>query len=485
MFRKRIIMGMFLCALLYVIHGTTVYAGDINAEEQRVINYYNKTFYYNGKAYVATESAKSAAYGKLAQDGVDLTAAQADSMILQLSGNVANGIKQGYLVEVVSESDSSENTESNDQTNSENGTNEENNTNSNSSNQIENSNKNGDSASSADPDASGDDSVSKDDENPKDDTDILNEKKVDTNKIIQSAIEKDKNDDQSQVIYASTGEQISADKIEESLKKGPVTIKDYTNGVLQTFSEDGTLLYETALPIRNTGYRKNLWYLVPLILLAGLLILVVLCIWKPKWKIPWQVYSVIFALIAVIAVVVGGRDTVRAYMQEWQAVWIAGAPEYTYKEDNKQIVAENTDYAVTLHSQYGKLSCVNVELETPLYYGDGDEELDKGVGIYAGSTLPGQTGTTLIGGHDTTYFKQLQDIAVDDVIAIDAVDGTHYYRVTETKVTGASDEEAYQLQDGTDELILYTCYPFGDTSTERSQRFFVYAAAMNSEESER
>lgn len=86
---------------------TTVYAGTINANEQRIINYYSKTFYYKGKAYVATESAKQAAYNKLTSDAVDLTSKEADSYILQLSANVKQGIEEGYLVELQSGGSSS------------------------------------------------------------------------------------------------------------------------------------------------------------------------------------------------------------------------------------------------------------------------------------------------------------------------------------------------------------------------------------------
>lgn len=49
----------------------------INAAEQLIINYYNQTFSYGGKTYVATEAAKASVYQKLASDDVDMTERQA------------------------------------------------------------------------------------------------------------------------------------------------------------------------------------------------------------------------------------------------------------------------------------------------------------------------------------------------------------------------------------------------------------------------
>ena len=84
----------------YFAVGITAYAGNINAAEQSVIDFYNGTFTYNGKTYQATEAAKSAAYNKLMEDDVDLTPAQAKSAIRQARSNIKKGIDEGHLVEV-------------------------------------------------------------------------------------------------------------------------------------------------------------------------------------------------------------------------------------------------------------------------------------------------------------------------------------------------------------------------------------------------
>ncbi len=76
----------------------TVFAGDINANEQTVLDAANATFDYNGTPYVATDAAKDRIRNYLLQDGVDLTAEQASKAISEAFGNLETGIAQGYLV---------------------------------------------------------------------------------------------------------------------------------------------------------------------------------------------------------------------------------------------------------------------------------------------------------------------------------------------------------------------------------------------------
>lgn len=96
-------MTILVMAIVFGAGSMTVCAGDINGNEQRIISFYNQVFYYGGKSYVATESAKGAVYSKLVQDDVDLTADQVEAAIQQARSSVKQGIEQGYLVEVSQE----------------------------------------------------------------------------------------------------------------------------------------------------------------------------------------------------------------------------------------------------------------------------------------------------------------------------------------------------------------------------------------------
>lgn len=507
--RGKFLIAAGLCTVLMGMSGTKVYAGGINSEEARVISYYSGTFSYNGKTYVATESAKGSAYSKLAQDGVDLTASEADELILELSVNVQAGVEEGYLVPVggTAEEEPAAQTEAGTVTEqvkeSENPDNKKDENTQNPDDSIRASEKidenNGEAEQgSASKSGKSEEIASGTEGGQSSETDGLhaggdndraersNKKKVDKAQIIKDTKKKEKQGGkEAVVVYDSKGENIQSEALSERLEEGPVTILDYTEGTMQTIDKDSSLLHEARLPIRNTGYLADFWYLVPLVILGGFLLIAVFCFIRPKKDIPWLISAGLFTAILTVAVAVGGRDTIRAYTAEWKSVWIACAPEYIYQEGAANTADRSeTGSKAVLHDQYGSIRCGNIELSAPLYYGDSDEDLEKGAGIYPASSLPGEAGTTLIAGHDSTYFAPLKNISIGDVIELDCVDGTHDYRVVGTKVAKASDESAYKFQDEKDELILYTCYPFGVSQTQRDERFFVYAVEINAEGNE-
>lgn len=129
-------------------------------------------------------------------------------------------------------------------------------------------------------------------------------------------------------------------------------------------------------------------------------------------------------------------------------------------------------------TQYGEIICEAVNLSAPLYFGDGEEELKKGAGQYIESAMPGGAGTILIGGHDSTYFAPLEQMKVGERIQIRTNNKTYHYLVSDIKIADADDSSAYELKKTGEKLILYTCYPFGEISSKREKRYFIYCDSM-------
>ena len=132
-------------------------------------------------------------------------------------------------------------------------------------------------------------------------------------------------------------------------------------------------------------------------------------------------------------------------------------------------------------AHYGNIRCGRIDLNVPLYYGDSDAILEKGVGQYIAGGLPGEGKPILVGGHDTVYFAPLEYIEVGDSVQIDTNYGNFQYEVTNTKIAEADDISAYPLTGDKEQLILYTCYPFQDLLGSRSQRYFVYCDRITKE----
>lgn len=131
---------------------------------------------------------------------------------------------------------------------------------------------------------------------------------------------------------------------------------------------------------------------------------------------------------------------------------------------------------------YGKLSCSEINLDAPVYWGDSAEILRAGVGQHISTFLPGFGRLIIIAGHNSTYFKPLQNIGIGDVINFDTNYCNYEYKVTDVAVM---DEKALNdkfLENmGTEEekLYLYTCYPFTPHVGRRTDRFLVTAERVS------
>lgn len=130
--------------------------------------------------------------------------------------------------------------------------------------------------------------------------------------------------------------------------------------------------------------------------------------------------------------------------------------------------------------QYGVLQCKRLNVDAPVYFGDRGNLLKKGAGNYIGSSIPGQGGTILIGAHDTTYFEGLENVKKGDKFTFTTGYGIYTYKVTDTEIYGEDDyDKAYDLNADKEQLVLYTCYPFGVLNGIKTERMFVYLDKVN------
>ncbi|MBE6818105.1 MAG: class D sortase, partial [Ruminococcaceae bacterium] len=98
----------------------------------------------------------------------------------------------------------------------------------------------------------------------------------------------------------------------------------------------------------------------------------------------------------------------------------------------------------------------------------------SGAGTYTGSSLPGYGSSILMSAHNTTYFKGLENAKEGDRITVTTTYGIFEYAVRETKVLDADDASAVDYFSETEQLVLYTCYPFQPLASVNEQRLFVY-----------
>lgn len=284
-------IGAVAAFCLLVLCKSPAYAGGINDAEQLVIDYYNRTFTYDGKSYVATEGAKEAVYQKLASDGVELTERQARSVIRQASKNIERGIQDGYLVEAVS-SDQPEcegnrpdgdrqpegegnhpdgdrqpdgqneptagsapetETKTDTKTDTEGSTKVDEKTNEEGNQDIDN---NAGGFINLEPDAKQEEA-----------------RKVDVQQFVREALQEGENYSVVQTAD-KTSPITAADKTSPIMaadKMSSVTVEQYLQGKLTVVSGDDILLFEGGLPLKKTGYDTRM--LMPVAVIAGVFLL--------------------------------------------------------------------------------------------------------------------------------------------------------------------------------------------------------------------
>lgn len=132
---------------------------------------------------------------------------------------------------------------------------------------------------------------------------------------------------------------------------------------------------------------------------------------------------------------------------------------------------------ITLGEQWATITIESAEVwEVPVYHGDYDENLWKGIGHYSNSRFPGQHGKVVLSGHVGIYefFQRLETMSVGDRVVLDTIYGEYVYEVKHTLIFNETDKGLLlpDEEDRGDRLICYTCYPFRTTSV-RTQRFAI------------
>lgn len=125
--------------------------------------------------------------------------------------------------------------------------------------------------------------------------------------------------------------------------------------------------------------------------------------------------------------------------------------------------------------QYARIKIPSIDVDLPLYYGEGLDLLKKGIGQDSNSYFPGEGGTILCMGHNfKSFLARLPEIKIGDKIIVETSYGTFEYTMYESKIVHETDLGAAPIQQEEERLIIYTCYPINNIG-HAYQRYLVYA----------
>ncbi|WP_342432510.1 class D sortase [Neobacillus sp. FSL H8-0543] len=122
----------------------------------------------------------------------------------------------------------------------------------------------------------------------------------------------------------------------------------------------------------------------------------------------------------------------------------------------------------------GLLTIPRLKSELPIVEGTDPNDLNKGVGHYAGSYFPGENGQIVLSGHRDTVFRRLGELEKGDTFEMQLANGSFTYEISHTKIVESDDTSIITLQNEEEELIVTTCYPF-NVIGDSPQRYIIYA----------
>ena len=126
---------------------------------------------------------------------------------------------------------------------------------------------------------------------------------------------------------------------------------------------------------------------------------------------------------------------------------------------------------------YANITISGTKVDSPVFWGDSERELNKGVGTYMGGWLPGWGRTVMMAGHRNTDFADFRSVEVGATITIRTHYETYTYEVVRIAVYHMDDEDSYDFLRDDENIILYTCYPF-DRIGAAVERLFVYGEPL-------
>jgi sortase A len=107
----------------------------------------------------------------------------------------------------------------------------------------------------------------------------------------------------------------------------------------------------------------------------------------------------------------------------------------------------------------GTLTIPALDQELPIIHGVGEDELEKGIGHFAQSVLPGENNNSVLSGHRDTVFRDLGKLQIGDQLIVQTSAGTFTYEIINTQIVDKDDKTIITPMDHA-VLTVTTCYPF-------------------------
>lgn len=142
--------------------------------------------------------------------------------------------------------------------------------------------------------------------------------------------------------------------------------------------------------------------------------------------------------------------------------------DFTYSSDS---VIDGYDNILNFgDGLIGYIEIPKINVKLPIYHGDRDKVLEKGVAHIPNTAFPigGIGNHSVLSAHTgyptQVFFDNLDDLVIGDEIKVSVLDETLIYKVTAKNIVKPDDITLLSVDDRRDLISLITCYPYGVNS---------------------
>jgi len=142
--------------------------------------------------------------------------------------------------------------------------------------------------------------------------------------------------------------------------------------------------------------------------------------------------------------------------------------DFTYSSDS---VIDGYDNILNFgDGLIGYIDIPKINVKLPIYHGDTDKVLEKGVAHIPNTGFPigGIGNHSVLSAHTgyptQVFFDNLDDLVIGDEIKVSVLDETLIYKVTAKNIVKPDNISLLSVDDRKDLISLITCYPYGVNS---------------------
>ncbi len=195
-----------------------------------------------------------------------------------------------------------------------------------------------------------------------------------------------------------------------------------------------------------------------------------------KNKHPYNIKHYFVKAIAIVLIFAGlifsavnavkyarGYFSYRTAFQNEGVIDQADDSTKTADVDNLNLISETKSELYTVRpeigEEVGELYIPKLKATIPIYEGTNEDELEKGVGHFSDSVLPGEKDNSILSGHRDTVFRELGKVGKGDVLIVRTSAGEFKYKINKVRIV-EKDDLTVIVPKPTATLTVSTCYPF-------------------------